>query len=131
MGDERASLISTDPPYGVDYTGVARPKSKEGKTKGKDWTGIYNEIDIENYGQFLKDVFGAVSKFAKPRCAWYVWYADRRRREVDDALESVGVRVHQQIVWVKPAPVATYSCSARRPPVMSMGLRSGHVTTGS
>jgi len=48
MGNEKAKLVATDPPYLVDYTGE-RPNDS-----GKDWTAFYREIDISSTLRFAR-----------------------------------------------------------------------------
>jgi DNA modification methylase len=108
MEDKMAALMSTDPPYGVDYTESTRPKSSHGKSKGKDWSGVYNEIDIVDYYAFLKDTFTSLIPFLMKHTGWYVWHAHRRELDVHAALKDCGILVHQQIIWVKPSLIATY-----------------------
>lgn len=113
MGEDRACLLATDPPYGVKYTGKNRPKSEKGKKKiyegGKNWEAVYDESNIENYEGFLKAVFLNCSRFLLPRTAWYVWHSHTNRAAVESALAAVNVKVHQEIIWVKPSPVLNYS----------------------
>ncbi|HEV8455440.1 MAG TPA: ParB N-terminal domain-containing protein [Gemmatimonadales bacterium] len=55
MGGEKAALLSTDPPYCVDYTGDNRP-IHDGKRSGKDWSHVYREVDIKDLATFLDSV---------------------------------------------------------------------------
>ena len=54
MGDERAVLFATDPPYAVGYTGGSHPQSwgnKGAANRDKDWSGQYVEAksaDVKN-----------------------------------------------------------------------------------
>src|SRR5262245_4300232 len=64
MAGDVAALLSTDPPYCVDYTGMDRP-IHDGKPSGKDWSHVYREVDIEDLGQFLDAVFLAVLPLVK------------------------------------------------------------------
>lgn len=116
MGEERANLFVTDPPYGVNYTGKARPKSKsQGKKKeyagGKDWGEVYDESEqsIGNYWDFLKASFSACAKFLLPRTAWYVWHAHQNAGAVMDAFTFAGIKTHQQIIWEKPSSLLSFS----------------------
>ncbi|HYC78442.1 MAG TPA: ParB N-terminal domain-containing protein, partial [Planctomycetota bacterium] len=47
LDGEKAALLSTDPPYCVDYTGKDRP-IHDGKPSGKDWSHVYREVDIKD-----------------------------------------------------------------------------------
>ena len=55
MGEERAVLFQTDPPYAVGYTGGSHPATRANRGKAnrdKDWSGQYREAapspDIES-----------------------------------------------------------------------------------
>lgn len=116
MGEERASLFCTDPPYAVNYTGKARPKSKSQDKKkeyagGKDWSEVYDESEqaIGNYWDFLKASFSACAKFLLPRTAWYVWHAHINVGAVMDGFTFAGIKPHQQIIWEKPSALLSFS----------------------
>lgn len=62
MGDERADLVWTDPPYGVAY---------EGKTKEK--LTIQNDaLNLEQLTEFLHEALEAAKSVTKPGAIWYV-----------------------------------------------------------
>jgi hypothetical protein len=66
MGEEKADLIVTDPPYNVDY---------EGKTKQK--LKIKNDaMGDSTFYQFLSDTFTHYFAFTKDSGALYVFHAD-------------------------------------------------------
>lgn len=115
MRKEKASLFATDPPYCVDYTGGNRP----GK-KGKDWSGIYREIDIKDMIEFYKEFYKNGIRFVKPRTAFYLWHADKKRSQLENICEQIGLFIHQQIIWVKPCIVLgfSYYCSRHEPCLM-------------
>jgi len=97
MGNEKASLFATDPPYCVEYTGKNRPE-----LKGKDWSEIYKEQDTVCYATFLHEFYTIGIKHMNPNVAYYLWHADTNRQIINDVAEKVGLHVHQQIIWVKP-----------------------------
>ena len=99
LAGRRPVLVSTDPPYVVDYTGVRPDKT------GKDWSNLYREIDIKDAGGFFRDVFEQVARVMAPKAAVYCWHAHSRIGEITAAWEAHGLFPHQVIVWVKPAPV--------------------------
>jgi DNA modification methylase len=99
MGGQKAALCATDPPYLVDYTGE-RPNDS-----GKDWSATYREIDIQDAAAFFRAVFTNVLAALAPRAAIYCWHAHKRCGEIQRAWAALGILDHQQIVWVKPAPV--------------------------
>ncbi len=98
-----AQLVATDPPYLVDYTG-ARPK-KGNRATGKDWSAVYREVEIADAELFFSKVFGNVLTVVAPRAAVYCWHAHRRCGLIQSVWQKLGILDHQQIIWVKPAPV--------------------------
>src|SRR6185369_8150290 len=101
MAGEKAALLSTDPPYCVDYTGNDRPIDK-GKRTGKDWSHVYREIDIKDYATFLDGVFRAVLPHAIEASPIYIWHAHLQQHVLAQVLERFEILFHQVIVWAKP-----------------------------
>jgi DNA modification methylase len=108
MDGKRAALLSTDPPYCVNYTGNDRP-IHDGKPSGKDWTHVYREIDIADLGVFLDGVFKAVLPHLQEGTAIYVWHAHVQQPTIAAAFERHGLLLHQVLVWVKPSAVFGHS----------------------
>jgi len=118
MDGNLASLFATDPPYCVDYTGKDRPKG------GHDWSDVYKEIDIPDATEFMKSFYEVGLKFIKPNTALYLWHASRRRREIEDVCKHHNILIHQQIIWVKPCVILTYSFySWRHEPCLLMWIK--------
>jgi DNA modification methylase len=120
MGDERAILFATDPPYAVGYTGGSHPQSwanKGAANRDKDWSGQYveaNNADVKNregagvelYRGFIKT---ALELAIVRNAAWYCWHASRRQMMLESIWNEFGAFAHQQIIWMKSRPVLTYS----------------------
>jgi len=104
MGDEKADLFFTDPPYLVDYTGDDQPQDG-----GKDWSENYKEVEIEDAEQFFLQTFSNAKQVLTANAAWYCWHASKRQRLIEDVWQRLGIHIHQQIVWVKPSPILTFS----------------------
>lgn len=96
MQDEDADMIMTDPPYNVDYSGKAKSLvHNDGKI-------INDQFDDEDsYRDFLEDTFRIQADRLKDGGAVYCWHASTHATSVTDALESVGITVRQQLIWVK------------------------------
>lgn len=118
---QKAHLFSTDPPYLVDYTGADRPGGV-----GKDWSDKYNEVDIKDADTFFSSVFTLAKKILKSNAAWYCWHAHKRAALIENVWEKIGVLNHQQIIWVKPAAVHSYSYYPWRHEPCLMGWQKGH-----
>lgn len=118
MDGEKADLFATDPPYCVDYTGKDRPNG------GRDWSDVYREVDIPDATEFMKQFYSTGLKFIKPNTALYLWHASKRRREIEDVCNHLNILIHQQIIWVKPCVILTYSFySWRHEPCLLMWVK--------
>lgn len=92
MGDERASLIFTDPPYNVNYSGQGEKTSN---------TIANDNMPREAFLEFLKKSFSVMESFLGKGGLLYTCYASRTHREFEDALEAAGFEIKNQIIWVK------------------------------
>src|SRR5258707_6585130 len=93
MGEERAVLFQTDPPYAVGYAGGSHPatRANRGKAnKDKDWSRVYHEagrttFDNEDGGGdggrsfYLAFYKGAIEHAIAPNAAWYCWHTSARQ----------------------------------------------------
>ncbi len=120
MDGRKAALMATDPPYLVDYTGKNRPGG------GKDWTDVYHEIDIENAELFLSDFIKAGMKFTEDNSAFYIWHADRRLLLIRKIFDQLDILMHQNIIWVKPCSVLSFSVYPWRHEPCVFGWRRGY-----
>lgn len=95
MGHDLASLVFTDPPYGVSF-----------KSEGNDFDVIKG--DDKRDDELYALVAGALKQAADVTyddAAFYVWHASSTRREFEDALRAAGLAERQYLVWVKNAIV--------------------------
>lgn len=118
MDGQKARLFATDPPYCVDYTGADRPNG------GKDWSNVYREIDIPDAVDFMRKFYTAGLKHIEEGTALYLWHASRRRSDIEGVCKELGILIHQEIVWVKPCVILTYSFySWRHEPCLLMWIK--------
>ncbi|MDD5449653.1 MAG: DNA methyltransferase [Candidatus Omnitrophica bacterium] len=118
MDGQKASLFATDPPYCVDYTGADRP------TGGKDWSDVYHEIDIPDAKDFMRKFYTVGLKHIKEHTALYLWHASKRRAMIEEVCNELKILIHQQIIWVKPCAILTYSFySWRHEPCLLMWVK--------
>lgn len=109
FGDDRASLMASDPPYLVDYTATNHPESNSSrgrKSKDKNWDEYR---DPETSVEFFRKYLTIGLAHLKPKSAIYQWHADKRRMLVEQAWRESGLFMHQAIVWVKSRAVLTHS----------------------
>jgi DNA modification methylase len=88
-GDVAPDCVWTDPPYGVDYVG-----------KTKDALRIRNDQSAQ-LANLLDAAFGAVVAVAAPGVPVYVAHADTERITFESAMWASGMKVRQNLVWVK------------------------------
>ncbi|MGE0267875.1 MAG: DNA methyltransferase [Candidatus Omnitrophota bacterium] len=118
MDGHKVSLFSTDPPYCVDYTGANRPNG------GRDWSNVYHEIDIPDAVDFIRKFYKAGLKHIHEGTALYLWHASKRRSDIEGICKELGILIHQEIVWVKPCAILTYSFySWRHEPCLLMWIK--------
>lgn len=95
MGDERAKMIVTDPPYNVDYTGGTEMKLK-----------IKNDnMDDAAFRQFLTASFVNMAKYGAPGAAVYIWHADSEGINFRIGMAEANIEIKQCLIWVKNALV--------------------------
>lgn len=91
MGEEKAELIVTDPPYNVSYVG----KTKDALTLKNDSQGS------APFYRFLYDAFVNMFMAAAPGAGIYVFHADTEGMNFRKALVDAGWKLAQCCVWVK------------------------------
>lgn len=111
LNGEKAALMATDPPYMIDYTGADRP-APNGGSAGKDWTNLYNEVEIEDAEGFVDQFLTACLPHLVEDAAIYCFHAHRRYPLLVEVFERHKLLIHQQLVWVKPT--ATFGHSVFR-----------------
>ncbi len=90
MNGEKADLVFTDPPYGVDYDGGHADKGKRReKLANDDSTEIYNNS------------VPAMFAFSKERAALYLWFAATKSLQVLQVLQANKYEIRSWLIWNK------------------------------
>ena len=84
MNGEKADLLLTDPPYGVNYEGIKNDDLKDDK-----------------FCEFLQDAFKTSTTVLKSGAAWYVWHSMLKQNIFHRAFDAIGWKVKSELVWVK------------------------------
>lgn len=95
MGDERADLFLTDPPYNVDYEGGTKDRLK-----------IMNDkMENASFKAFLIDAFKNADLYMHEGASFYIWHADTEGYNFRGACVDVGWTVRQCLIWNKNSMV--------------------------
>jgi DNA modification methylase len=101
MGEDRAGLMNTDPPYGVTYANDERPNP--GVAKPRVANDALSDAALQG---FLESVFRTATTAAlADNAAWYLWHAHLTQgffAAAAAAAAAANVVLHRQIIWVKP-----------------------------
>lgn len=93
MGEEKADMVFTDPPYGVSYEGGHNQKKKK---------QIKNDALVGDVlYEFLKKVFLNIKSYTKSKSGIYVFYAHSNTRQFVNAFYDSGLKQRSIIVWHK------------------------------
>lgn len=95
MGDKKADLIVTDPPYNVAYKG----KTKDSLTIKND------DMSNDEFYQFLFNVYSRLFEITKKGGSIYVFHADTEGVNFRKAMVDAGFKLSQCLVWVKQTMV--------------------------
>jgi DNA modification methylase len=91
MDGQKADMVFTDPPYGVDYDGGIQFTSEGIKT------GQRSKIKNDNLSIYL-DVIPIMAKYTDG--AIYTWFAGTKAKDIYNAIDGVG-DIHALLIWVK------------------------------
>lgn len=115
MGNKKADLLITDPPYNVAYEG-----------KGKEALTIKNDSKETNeFHSFLYEAFSAAINNMKLGSSFYVWYASSEVVNFHTALEEAGFLVKQELIWNKNSMVLSRQDYHRKHEPCLYGWASG------
>lgn len=104
LGDERADLVVTDPPYNVDYGSKAEAINKYGYNFSD--RRIMNDVMSNvQFIDFLSNAFKHMEEYLKPGGGFYIWHASITAFEFEVALKANNLQSRQQIIWLKNAIV--------------------------
>jgi len=91
MGDQKAQMIFTDPPYNVNY------KSDDGKAIAND------NMESAKFQDFLKAAFQHAYEVTEEGGAIYIAHADSEGSNFRSAMREAGWLHKQTLIWVKNA----------------------------
>ena len=105
LGEEKARLIFTDPPYNVNYRspgGLDYNSTKFGGTGSK----IFNDNKSnEDCLQFYTDVLKNLYLYSTDDCTIYWWFANKNNSLNRVAFDNSGWHMGQIVIWLKNSMV--------------------------
>lgn len=100
LGEGKADLIWTDPPYNVAVTGGTHDP-RDAKNHGKGPRIQNDNMSDADFRQFLLDAFGAMWTAIKDGGSIYVCHADSEGINFRTTFRDAGFFLHQVLIWVK------------------------------
>lgn len=95
MQGEKASMVFTDPPYGVSYEAASGEFDViQGDRKRRD----------DLYQMLVKSI-SLMAKNTSKRGAIYIWHASATRNDFAQAITTSGLIEKQYLIWAKPSMV--------------------------
>lgn len=88
MDGDYADLYLTDPPYNVDYEGVAGTIANDNMTD-------------DAFKSFLENAFSVAQHVMKPGAAYYIWHAIMNTDIVKSACKKADLPAKQILIWNK------------------------------
>ena len=98
MGDDRAQMVFTDPPYNVPIDGHV---CGNGSTRHDEFAMASGEMTSEEFTAFLKSSFQNLAKFSESGALHYLCMDWRHIRELQRAGDAVYTEVKNLCVWNK------------------------------
>lgn len=99
IGNDQASAVFTDPPYGVSYEARS---GKHAVIKGDD---LRNDALVA----LLTPAFQLAVKYAQEKAAFYIWHASSTREDFAFAMRAAGIVERQYLIWAKNGFAMGYS----------------------
>jgi len=98
MGDERAELVFTDPPYNVPIDGFVGGK---GRIKHREFEVASGEMSEDEFTRFLTQTLGLAAEYSVDGSIHFVCMDWRHTMEVLRAGRAVYSELKNMIVWAK------------------------------
>ncbi len=112
MDGEKAVLMNTDPPYGIDYSKLKDGIPDSGfANHQKKWGDVENDTltDGDALQAFLEEMIRVAVPHLRDDCAFYFWHPMLTQGTFFAAAAAADILIHRQIIWVKPGFVLTRS----------------------
>lgn len=103
IGEEKATLLHTDPPYNVAYYGGNRPTAEGRPKPSRQWEQIYSDnLSQSEYEAWLAGIMTTATPYLAPGAACYIWNGHRQFGPMHQMLVGLGFHISCVITWAKP-----------------------------
>lgn len=99
LGSDRADVMWTDPPYGVDHVGGDTMTSKSERA-ARGGLSIQND-GAEDYDDMILAALSGAAGALRPGAPVYIAHADRFRGVLESAMIAAGMSYRQTLIWAK------------------------------
>ena len=107
LGETKANLIHSDPPYNVAYKAGERPANTPRKSR---WNGLaHDDLAQNDYETWLKRVFEVATPYMAPGAPFYFWNGFRQFGPMQSILGEFGLHCVSIITWAKPSFGLSYA----------------------
>lgn len=103
LGQNKVSLLHTDPPYNVNYYGGNRPHAKARPKDSRQWDRIYcDDMKQDDYEAWLTKVLTNAANSLKEGAPAYIWNGHRQFGPMHHILTKLDFHIGCVITWAKP-----------------------------
>lgn len=99
MGEEKAQMVFTDPPYNVNYDYTVT--FVEGRTRKEKFHAFDDDKTPEAFTEFIKKVFENAFAYTNDSASFYCWHASKTSRQFEDGIKAAGWYISQVVYWLK------------------------------
>ena len=100
LGGKKVQMVSTDPPYAVNYRGGRVGKGWSQKIR-QDGEHYWDEMSLQEYSTLLHASLRNAHNFSDEKAPLYIWFASAHISSVLAALEATGWRQRNLLIWNK------------------------------
>lgn len=102
MGEDKADLLLTDPPYNVALGMGGSVDEARKRHRRTDGLVIMNDkMEDDDFYDFLLSFYNAASTQMKDGASFYIWHADNEGLNFRRALKDAGFTLRQTLIWAK------------------------------
>ena len=104
MGDEKADMLVTDPPYNIALGMNETVNEARKRHRRADGLVMLNDkMKDDEFYAFLLAFYKNANRSLKDGAAFYIWHADNEGLNFRLALKNAGLVVRQTLIWNKNA----------------------------